>query len=77
MPIAAVEALSRVNMRRAVAVCPHGLSSQSGSHAKKANKGKVTAAQNISVAKSYFTTLTDDHCSLSASTEAPAKSLLV
>ena len=42
--------------------------------AKKVSKEKISAVYNSSVVKkSYSTTLTDDHCSLSASTEAPAK----
>ena len=58
----------------------HGLLRNQARTAKKAHKEKISAVHKISVVeKSYFTTLTDDHCylSLSASTEAPAKFLLV
>ena len=40
--------------------------------AKEASREKISGVQATSVTKkSYFTTLVDDHCPLSASTEAP------
>ena len=59
-------------MSRAVAVPTRGLSYGIKLRRLRKRAEKISSVQEISVAKkSYYTTLADDHCSLSASTEAP------
>ena len=65
--------LSPANMRRAAAVrAVRSILCNQAQTAKEASREKISGVQATSVTKkSYSTTLVDDHCPLSSSTEAP------